>query len=752
MYHFYDMETYPNCWTITLMPEESCTDKTLKATYIFDDFTDDERRTANNKRLREHLAKIYRAKDVMVGFNNIGFDYPLLHWILEQPHDVRPSDVYNKAMEIISAHNSDDRFAHRVPANKRFIKQADLFLIHHFDNKARSTSLKMLEVNMRADNIEDLPFPVGTYITEEQIDVLVKYNQHDVMMTYAFFKKSVDAIEFRNQLSEKYEYDFSNHNDTKIGKDFFILKLEESNPGCCYKKQGNSRRIRQTKRSSIALKDVILPYATFDLPAFQAVKEWFQNQVITETKGVFSDIPSGSLGSVAAHAEMKTRQKVFYKPLADADKAGLDKNCAGWWLEEKTVGKEARYVAKWNSADTLNVVVDGFRYDFGLGGLHGACKNTVFESDDEHVIFSVDVSSYYPNLSIQNRLYPEHLGEHFCDIYQQVFEERKKYAKGTPENAVLKLALNGTYGASNDVYSPFYDPQFTMAITINGQLLLCKLADMLLKVNNLKIIMVNTDGLEMYVERRLLYQVKDILKQWEQITKLTLEDVIYKRLCIRDVNNYIGIFDNGKIKRKGVYEYENLGWHQNQSMLIVPKAAERALLYNENYEQFIQQHDDIYDFMLRVKVNRTSKLFSGDQQIQNTTRYYISTDGERLFKHMPPIASSTKKREVYANADGQVMDVVTPADRRKAEKKGFNLLVKTIDITPEWRIMGVHPDRLVTVVNDVKQFERSNIDYSFYYEEARKLILPILQGEQHEQAGEHERQQDDDEHDTASVY
>lgn len=35
-----------------------------------------------------------------------------------------------------------------------------------------------------------------------------------------------------------------NFNDTKIGKDYFIMKLEEHIPECCYEKG----KIQQTKR------------------------------------------------------------------------------------------------------------------------------------------------------------------------------------------------------------------------------------------------------------------------------------------------------------------------------------------------------------------------------------------------------------------------------------------------------------------------------------------------------------------------
>ena len=46
-------------------------------------------------------------------------------------------------------------------------------------------------------------------------------------MTLEFYKKTVPMIEFREQLTNKYNRNFMNHNDTKIGKDYFIMRLEE---------------------------------------------------------------------------------------------------------------------------------------------------------------------------------------------------------------------------------------------------------------------------------------------------------------------------------------------------------------------------------------------------------------------------------------------------------------------------------------------------------------------------------------------
>jgi hypothetical protein len=50
------------------------------------------------------------------------------------------------------------------------------------------------------------------------------------------------------------------------------------------------------------------------------------------------------------------------------------------------------------------------------------------------------IESYYPSLAIANGLYPEHLGEAFVKVYADMKNDRTSFKKGTPENAMLKLA------------------------------------------------------------------------------------------------------------------------------------------------------------------------------------------------------------------------------------------------------------------------------------------------------------------------
>ena len=611
----YDIETFPNCFTLAA----ECADAPFRWMFEISDWRNDSRELVN------WLTWLKEMNARMVSFNGLGFDYPVVHTLICMGQS-DASTLYQKAMAIIGSQSDDegDKWIHHVNPSDRLVKQIDLFKIHHFDNKARATSLKVLEFNMRSDSVEDLPFKVGTTLTREQVDVLKKYNQHDVSMTKAFYHKSLDMIRFREELTRKYARDFMNHNDTKIGKDYFIMKLEEAGVSC-YDFGPQGRTPRQTRRPVIHLRDAILPWIAFEQPEFGRVLNWLKQQTISETKGIFKDITA---------------------------------------------------------------TIDGFQFVFGLGGIHGSLESVIVESSDACVIDSIDVASYYPNLAITNGFYPEHLGQTFCHIYKNLFEQRKSYPKKSAESAMLKLALNGVYGDSNSTFSVFYDPLFTMRITINGQLLLCLLAERLIAIPTVKMIMINTDGLEYTIHPDYAQQAVAVRSEWERMTNLTLEAARYNRMWIRDVNNYIGVFDDGSTKRKGAYEHI-LDWHQNHGGLVIPKVVEKVLVDDAPIRETIEQWPDIMDFMLRTKVPRSSYLTieqdgQPPQQLQNVTRYYIAEGGGHLFKWMPPLSGKQ-----------------------------------------EWRKIGIESGWGVYPCNDIHDVEMLPVDFDYYVREVEKLVLGL---------------------------
>jgi hypothetical protein len=684
----YDLETYPNCFTFSGVDTEGLNAFTYECSPRKNDIAT----------IYSFLDLCRKRKDRLVGFNNLGFDYPVLHDLLsvrEKALKVSGKAVavraYKKAMSIIA---SQEKFGNVINDREQHVKQVDLYKIYHFDNKARATSLKMIEFNMKSDTIEDLPFPVGIELTEEQMDTLISYNMHEVMKTLDFYNQSKDLIKFREELSKKYKRNFLNHNDTKIGKDYFIMRLEESMPESCYKKGAKGeRKINQTKRDVININECLFDYYDFQQPAFQAVFEWFKKQDITETKGVFSDIPEHQLGAVAKYADMNVLRKKFKAEPTREDMQAFNAEYPLGWVDKVALAAKKKGVPQFSywmcrhEAETLNVVINGFRFDFGTGGIHGSVASQVVNEDDEYMIVDADVSSMYPNIAIANRVYPEHLSDKFCDIYEDVYQQRKSYANGTAENAMLKLALNGVYGDSNNQFSPFYDPKYTMSITINGQLSLCLLSEKLMTIEGLSIIQVNTDGVTVKMPRHKVTEYESICAVWQKQVGLELEYAYYKKMIIRDVNNYIALYTNGKVKRKGVYQYEDLGWHQDQGGLVIPKAAEAHMLHGADIESFVRNHDNNYDFLMRTKVPRSSRLvmvmLDGSEVLQqNICRYYASTAGGELIKIMPPISEDKEERRI-----------------------------------------NVASDQKVWVCNNIKDFDRSDLDYNYYVSAAEKLIV-----------------------------
>ena len=717
----YDLETYPNCFTFALSSSDG---KHIRCFEVSD-------RINQTQEILNCLRYLAQKKQRMIGFNNLGFDYPVLHWIMQQAIEAKRNkqeyyilaeEVYTFAMKQIET--ARDGFASIVKTEDEIIPQIDLFKINHFDNKARMTSLKMLEFNMLSDNIEDLPFAVGKYLTHSEIDVLKHYNLHDVAETKKFYHHNIPAIRLREDLSKKYNNNFMNHNDTKIGKDYFILELEKHQKGICYKLDGRGhRKMNQTKHKSIKIKDCLFNYYDFKRPEFIAIKDWFGKQVITETKGVFTDIEEHLLFDVAKYAELETKKVKFKSKPTDKEIAGFKKlHPLGWieeqelkaletvkdengvalkekYIDEKTGKEKERVVRKpkvsyygcYRLATSLNVVINGFRFDFGVGGIHGSVSSQVVRAEDGEIMEDADVASMYPNIAISNKVYPLHLGETFCTIYQDVYIQRKSFGKGTPENAVMKLALNGVYGDSNNEYSPFYDSSYTMKITINGQLSLCLLAERLIDaIPNLFIVQVNTDGITVKYDRKYKDTYDRVCDQWQKDVKLELEFAEYEAMYIRDVNNYIAKYTNGKLKHKGAYVYEDLGWHQNHSAKVIQMAASKEMLEGIPVEEFIRNHTNKYDFLLRTKVPRSSSLVlvteleDGDveeKKLQNICRYYVCENGGKLIKIMPPIDGKT-----------------------------------------DFRRMGIDVEWNVAVCNNIDDF-KWDVDYNYYIEEAKKLVI-----------------------------
>ena len=616
----YDIETLKSCFTYTAVNID-----TLEIVqYVIHIDRDDS----------EELLKHLNSCKGQIGFNNINFDYPIIHYFMlnysKWKFTLTIDDIikllYSKAQDIINQ-QSQQNFVTivAIPLKDVKIPQLDLFKLWHFNNKARATSLKSLQISMNYPNVKEMPIShTRDDIRYEEIEGVLDYNLNDVLSTFEFYKRSQDKINLRKELNKKYNLNCLNFPDSKIGE-FLTLKLycESTNKDIWEVKK------MRTERSFIDLKECIFPYIKYNSKEFNDLLDMLKLKSIKETKG------------------------------------------------------ELEY----------SVVYKGFKYDFGSGGIHGCIKSGLYESDDRYIIIDADVASLYPSIAIVNRLYPEHLGEEFCDVYENGIVNPRLAAKKNGDMVMadgFKLSANSVYGKSNDKHSFLKDSMYTMKTTINGQLMLTMLAEQLVdNIEDIIVLQINTDGITVKIDRNQVSTYYDICKKWQESVKLTLEYVEYQKMWIRDVNNYGALTIKGKIKNKGAFEIEK-DYHKDNSFKIIPIALQNYFVNNIPVEDTILGHTNIYDFCGRQKF-KTGESYGTIHYIkkdkieieeqQRNVRYYISNKGATFIKN-------------YSKGTSEVIN------------KGYQ----------------------VTIFNDFveKTMNEYDINYDFYIKEANKEINNII--------------------------
>lgn len=666
--YIWDLEVYPNFFLASF--------KCIKTDKYFE-FEVSDRKNELGK-----LLTFLRQKGLkLIGFNNVNYDYPVLHnTILRAP---------KKNWEAYEIYQHSDRIIHEeysaIWDSKVKIPQLDLYRVWHYNNKNKSASLKWLEFAMRMPNVEDLPFKPGTFLTEEQMSVIVSYCRNDLDATHEFFKRSEKHISIRQFYTQLEGMNLMNASEITMSKQIFSKYLAEA-MGITVKELKGMR----TFRDRVNVKDVIFDYVKFDDEINKNTLEFYKNSIWYDTDGM----------SKAEKKKYAIKRTVKYK----------------------------------------NVV-----REYAEGGLHSFGESGVYESDDEHVLVDVDFASYYPHLSFRNGLHPEHIpAKIFNELYEGFYIKRKEFPKSDPRNYVLKIILNGSYGLSKDRFAFLYDPKWQLAITVNGQLILTLLTEYVFKKcqKEVQIIFENTDGAMYRIHRSDLDRLEKACKIVEEIVNIPLEIQICKKIIARDVNNYINIIDDTNIKFKGCFEIDR-DYHKNHSKRIVAlslanyylngikpeesiyshmKDSVIAVAKSKNKDGSIKYYDcyGIYDFCIGAKMKGTNKLYrrsiSGvsiiDEELSKMNRYYISNEGYDLIKKLPPgdknYITDTEKHNAKVggnqlNIFDEIEDVkVDPSDREENLEAGWKCL-------------------LFNKYNDSEH----DINYDYYINECYKIIKNI---------------------------
>lgn len=567
--------------------------------------------------------------DWHLGYNNLAFDAQITEFILHFEKDLLELDsdeitasIAQYAGEVIRKSNAGEWLDY--PEFKLSIKCIDIFKLNHWDNMAKRSSLKWIQYSMDWYNVEEMPHHhTEPVLDDATLDLIIKYCINDVNSTKQIFvhknakgeRPMAAQINLRAELSKTYNVPLFSASEPRISKEIFLHFLSQ--------KLGKSKKdIKQmrTYRDYVNIKDIILPMVQFDTPEFKGVHNWFKNLVV-DTK-LYDD------------------------------------------KDDKIKGPRYRMMYK------------GVPTDFGLGGLHGCIKPGIYKSGNGKIILSADVTSFYPNLAIRNQWGPAQFPKKdFCELYEWFFEERKKYSKKDPLNYLFKIILNSTYGLSKERNSFLYDPELTFRITVNGQLQLSMLYEMLAtRIPNAQPLMQNTDGLEFLLDEQYEDLFFEICKEWEIMTNLQLETVKYDKMIIGDVNNYIAVYDNGEVKCKGRFEFKDLPFHKNKSFLIVPKALYAYFIEGMDPKQFIEDNRNIFDYCAGAKLKGDWHFIERgvkdgnfvENKLQKLIRYFISDKGVKLIKR------HSDGREIQLESGKHLQTIFNRTENKPWEEYGIN--------------------------------------------------------------------------------
>jgi len=243
--YVYDLETLPDLFTATFLDRDS--DEVVLFHSNQQDY------------IKNLMSFLTTRVSGLIGYNCIGFDGQILQDIYLGVCKT-PQEIWKRA----DFHIKNERNHYY----SLFIKHLDLYLVNHYNNKNKRTSLKWCEFGMRMVNIEDMP------VTTD-INAILSYNLNDCIATKKLYERCKPEIDLRKQLSIKYNLDFINLSDSSIGSELLLeLYCKYSN------KNKTSLRKLRTPRYEIPVKDIIFPYIAFECNEFKKALNIFSDSII----------------------------------------------------------------------------------------------------------------------------------------------------------------------------------------------------------------------------------------------------------------------------------------------------------------------------------------------------------------------------------------------------------------------------------------------------------------------------------------
>lgn len=443
-------------------------------------------------------------------------------------------------------------------------------------SQASFCSLKQYGGRMNVQRMQDLPYAPTKKLTRIEAEHVKQYCIHgDLTTTAMLLQKLAKPIALRAEMSMAFGVDLRSRSDAQISERIIAAEIYEAT---------GVRPRRPKRRTGELIKYNMPQYLEFASP---------------ELKDLYNRVWA---------AEFMINDKG--KPEEPEDLKG----------KIVTVGKSS--------------------YKFGIGGLHSQEKQQAVWSDNTYDLIDRDVASYYPEIIRNQKLYPQHIGPEYCPIYGKLIDRRllakRDGDKSTADS--LKIAVNGGFGKHGSPWSILYSPETLLQVTITGQLTLLMLIDML-EYHGIPVMSANTDGIVFRPKKTQADIVSRLVRAWEVRTGFTTEETRYRALCSRDVNSYIAITEDGKIKAKGALvcrmsmkEENRESLMKNPKFEICNEAVMRYLRDGTPIDKTIYNCKDPSKFVCVQRVK--GGAVKNQHYLGKTVRWYIKRNEFGDLKYM----------------------------------------------------------------------------------------------------------------------
>ncbi|QOI58167.1 putative DNA polymerase [Enterococcus phage EFA-1] len=314
-----------------------------------------------------------------------------------------------------------------------------------------------------------------------------------------------------------------------------------------------------------------------------------------------------------------------------------------------------------NEKGKLNVSLnytteDGYEMVFGSGGVHGAVPSYI------HIgLFPMrDWGSLYPNTMVQFNLLSRNIPKDKLHRYSDLLKQRMDAKYSGEETADIKgvevptwvmingikLPLNTKFGASGAEFNALYDPRNQFLVCATGQLIMTNMYELI--KGKAQFIQSNTDA-HAYIPNSEADDkaIDEALDEFANKIGLTLDKDMFREIWQKDVNSYIAVQPNGKVKIKGAI---GLTGGLKVSKAIVSNAFINYLVAGKDYKEFINECNELRQFQI---ITKTGWTFDRTVQRDINGNESETQKVNRVFAVKDP----SKAVELFKVKEGQLVDI-----------------------------------------------------------------------------------------------